>query len=244
MEIKGMVHCMFEQSGTFKKQFEALGFHAEDYDILNDFGQTDHIIDLFVEIDKAYKDEHSIFDNVKKDDLIFAFFPCTYFNEMQMSYYDISTNNNTFKPYYERVQDAIERLKQRTLFHLTLYKLVYIVCKRGLRLIVENPATTPSYLIGTRNFPKPTIIDKDRSRRGDNFKKPTAYWFFGCEPTYGQSYQAPQGGVINVKRRLLANHKGATNKQRVLISPDYARNFICDFILGREQKGLTEPSLF
>lgn len=35
MEIKGMVHCMFEQSGTFKNQFKALGIYAEDYDILN-----------------------------------------------------------------------------------------------------------------------------------------------------------------------------------------------------------------
>lgn len=30
-----MVHCMFEQSGTFKNQFKALGIYAEDYDILN-----------------------------------------------------------------------------------------------------------------------------------------------------------------------------------------------------------------
>ena len=48
------VHCFFEQSGTFKNEFKKLGIDAEDYDILNDFGQTDHIIDLFAEIDKAY----------------------------------------------------------------------------------------------------------------------------------------------------------------------------------------------
>ena len=234
MEIKGMVHCMFEQSGTFKNQFKALGIYAEDYDILNEFGQTDNLIDLFKEIHNAYKDNPSVFDRIHKDDLIFAFFPCTYFNEMQMSYYDLSTNNNSFKPYCERVKDAIERLKKRTLFHQTLYELVYIIEKRGLRLIIENPATTPSYLIGTRNFPKPTFIDRDRSVRGDYFKKPTAYWFFGCTPTYGQSYQKT-GGVINVKRRKSATHKCATNKQRVLISPDYARNFICDFIIGKEQ---------
>ena len=44
------VHCLFEQSGTFKNEFRKLGIEAEDYDILNDFGQTDHIIDLFAEI--------------------------------------------------------------------------------------------------------------------------------------------------------------------------------------------------
>lgn len=44
------VHCLFEQSGTFKNEFKKLGVDAEDYDILNDFGETDHVIDLFKEI--------------------------------------------------------------------------------------------------------------------------------------------------------------------------------------------------
>ena len=48
-------HCFFEQSGTFKKEFKKLGYDAEDYDILNDFNETDHQIDLFSEINKAYE---------------------------------------------------------------------------------------------------------------------------------------------------------------------------------------------
>lgn len=44
------VHCLFEQSGTFKNEFKKLGVEAEDYDILNDFGETDHIVDLFEQI--------------------------------------------------------------------------------------------------------------------------------------------------------------------------------------------------
>lgn len=54
MEIKGKVHCFFEQSGTFKREFIKLGIPAEDYDIQNNFGQTDHVIDLFAEIENAY----------------------------------------------------------------------------------------------------------------------------------------------------------------------------------------------
>lgn len=54
MEIKGKVHCFFEQSGTFKNEFKRLGIEAEDYDIQNNFGETDHVIDLFAEIEKAY----------------------------------------------------------------------------------------------------------------------------------------------------------------------------------------------
>ena len=29
MEIKGKVHCFFEQSGTFKNEFIKLGIHAK-----------------------------------------------------------------------------------------------------------------------------------------------------------------------------------------------------------------------
>jgi hypothetical protein len=36
---------MFEQSGTFKNEFKKLGYVAEDYDIQNNFWQTDHVID-------------------------------------------------------------------------------------------------------------------------------------------------------------------------------------------------------
>ena len=49
-----IAHCLFEQSGTFKNEFIKLGVPALDYDILNDYGQTDRQIDLFAEIDAGY----------------------------------------------------------------------------------------------------------------------------------------------------------------------------------------------
>ena len=54
MEIKGKVHCFFEQSGTFKNEFKKLGIPAEDYDIQDNFGQTDHVVDLFSHIEREY----------------------------------------------------------------------------------------------------------------------------------------------------------------------------------------------
>ena len=56
-----MIHLLFEQSGTFKKEFQKLGHKAEDYDILNDFGETDHQLDLFLEINKGYEREREHF---------------------------------------------------------------------------------------------------------------------------------------------------------------------------------------
>nr|MBQ2234062.1 hypothetical protein [Treponema sp.] len=55
MDIKGTVHCFFEQSGTFKNEFKKLGFRAFDYDIQNNFSETDYVIDLFEEIQKAFE---------------------------------------------------------------------------------------------------------------------------------------------------------------------------------------------
>lgn len=59
------VHCLFEQSGTFKNEFIKLGIPAEDYDIQNNFGETDNVIDIFAEIVKAYNYEPSIFDKFR-----------------------------------------------------------------------------------------------------------------------------------------------------------------------------------
>jgi len=55
MTISGRVYCLFEQSGTFKQEFLKLGIPAEDFDIQNNFGQTDHVIDIFAEIEAAYR---------------------------------------------------------------------------------------------------------------------------------------------------------------------------------------------
>jgi hypothetical protein len=54
MEIKGKVHLFFEQSGTFKNEFIKLGYKAYDYDIQDNFQETDYVVDLFSEIEKAY----------------------------------------------------------------------------------------------------------------------------------------------------------------------------------------------
>lgn len=57
-------HCFFEQSGTFKREFIKLGIPAEDYDIQNNFGETDHVVDLFAEIERAYDGAPSLFDGI------------------------------------------------------------------------------------------------------------------------------------------------------------------------------------
>ena len=239
MEIKGKVHCFFEQSGTFKREFIKLGIPAEDYDIQDNFGETDHKIDLFNEIENAYRGGQSVFDSITCDDLIMAFFPCIYFESMSCMYFDFSTRNNDNKPLYGKIGDAIDRLQVRTKFHTILYKLVWVVDRLGLRLVLENPHTKPNYLIDTQNFPPPTMVDKNRMMRGDYYIKPTAYWFWNCEPTHGCSWQNDK------EKKIIMNSKGAScaglcSEERSMISPDYARNFIYDFILGKQQPELQQ----
>lgn len=57
-------HCFFEQSGTFKNEFKKLGFEAYDYDILNNYGETDYVMDLYKEIENAYENKKSVFDRI------------------------------------------------------------------------------------------------------------------------------------------------------------------------------------
>ena len=234
MEIKGKVHCLFEQSHTFATEFQKLGYEAYDYDIQNEFGKTDFVIDLFEQIDKAYNKEASIFDSMTSDDLLIAFFPCVYFETIQMLDYCLQRNGTQNKPLTERIDRAINRLHKRTRLHELLYKLTWIADVHKLRLVIENPATLPNYLISGQNYPSPTIIDKNRRERGDYFAKPTAYWFWNCEPTYGFTQQyAKETKVVTECER--SNGDGLCGGERSLMSSDYARNWICDFILGKEQ---------
>lgn len=242
MVINGEVHCFFEQSRTFKKEFIKLGYEAEDYDIQNQFGETDNVTDLFKEIEKCYEGGASLFDEINKDDLIIAFFPCIYFETLQQTCFDLTSVNYRKKTMCEKIELTLDRLKSRTEFHALLYKLLWIAYSRNLRLIIENPSSGVNYLITGQNFPKPTMIDKNRMLRGDYYIKPTAYWFINCEPTYGRSFQNDKERKTIMKARS-SPKAGVCSMERSLISSDYARNFICDFIIGKEQT-ISERSLF
>lgn len=235
MEIKGKVHCFFEQSGTFKNEFKKLGIEAEDYDIQNNFGKTDHVIDLFAEIEKAYSGGVSIFDTIDKDDLIMAFFPCIHFCDAKGLLMRGEHICQKLWPMEKIMEYNIQVSKERNRFFCILMKLVAVCAKRNIRLIIENPWNTSGITYLQQNFIKPTIIDHNRMLRGDYFVKPTAYWFINCERTYGFTEQKDkkQKVIMNCKRGAKA---GICSEERSMISPDYARNFICDFILGIEQQ--------
>lgn len=233
MEIKGKIHCFFEQSGTFKNEFKKMGFIAEDYDIQDNFDETDNVVDLFNEIEMAYDGKSSIFDNITKDDLILAFFPCIYFCESSQCAFRFWHFNYRKLGIKEMTDKILKRVENRAYFYSLAIKMCSIAKDRGLRLIMENPWSGIGYL--KNNFVEdPKVIDMDRTRRGDYYKKPTAYWYFNCEPTFGTSYQKPSE-IKTIRKTKGSSQAGLCGEDRSLISPDYARNFICDFIIGKEQ---------
>ena len=240
--------CMFEQSGTFKNEFIKLGIPAVDLVIQNNFGETDYVIDLFVEIEKEYDNltrggqNDTIFSDIDPEkDLIMAFFPCIYFCAMSQTAFFMSNINYRCMTDLEKIQTILERDEKRKYFYETLIKFVYICLALKIRMVFENPWAEQTYL--KANFLKvPDIIDTNRMRRGDYFNKPTAYWFWNFEPTFGESYQNDkEQKIINQMRG--GKQAGICSEERSMISPDYARNFLCDFVLGEvQEKG--QQSLF
>lgn len=279
MEIKGKVHCFFEQSGTFKNEFIKLGIPAEDYDIQNNFGETDHVEDLFKAIEDAYDGKPSLFDNIRggqDGDLILAFFPCIRFCSVMEQiqhedFYDASQKrrkNFGTKDYYVQKWNVLRGFSQERFHFYDLALKLTAVCQiNNIRMIMENP-WHPTNFTNHFWFMRTSVIDNDRTRRGDYFKKPTAYWFVGCIPTHGETFQpTPKNKIRTItagsnasktKRKMKGvmdkdeldkayiDHKsqnGICDEDRSMISPDYARNFICDFILGKEQVN-SQLSLF
>ena len=235
MEITGIVWNLFEQSGTFKNEFKKLGYEAVDLDIQNNFGETDYQIDLFAEIEKGYDNQPSIFDKIGGGDLIMAFFPCIYFCEKSQWHFSYSCSNYSKLDNVENIERILKREDERHKFYTLLLKSVAICERRCLRMVIENPYTQPHYL--QNNFVvQPSVIDKDRSRRGETRKRPTQYFFINCKPTNGFTLQQTPKRAIKTHDDLRSGIKaGICSEERSMISPDYARNFICDFILGKEQ---------
>ena len=217
-------HCLFEQSGTFKNEFKKLGIEAYDYDILNDFGETDYQIDLFAEIEKAYGGGCSIFDNIAKEDIVFAFFPCTRFeDQIQLSFrgtmYSIAKWEDERKLEYD-----LKLHKTLSLLYEKITQMAIVCLRKGLRLIIENPYSTTHYLVKYWALPA-KIIDKDRRRRGDLYCKPTQYWFINCEP---KSNFVNEALSYNHSEKDINHIHGVA---RSLIAPEYAERFIKEFIL-------------
>ena len=234
--------CLFEQSGTFKNEFIKLGIPAEDFDIQNDFGQTDHVIDLFAEIRGGYEGKPSIFDDMTEDDLVMVFFPCVRFeNQIMLSLRGQAKQLRTWSMKQKMEYDM--RLFAEIKENYDLVNMLFINCiDRGIRLIMENPFSEEHILRRYWCY-QPSIIDKDRRESGDYYAKPTQYWFLNCEPEQNLVFEpitynhlGESDAIRRLNSTMYAEKFGKVSLKvaRSMIHPDYANRFIRQHLIDME----------
>lgn len=220
-------HCLFEQSGTFKNEFKKLGFKAYDYDILNQFDETDYIIDLYSEIRKAFNGEKTIFDKFTEGEhTLLAFFPCIRFEAQILLQFRGDASQDKKKTLKEKLAQDLRLHSELSENYELITKLVMVCIDKKIPLIIENPYGEQHYLKRYWCL-KPSVIDKNRKLEGDNFKKPTQYWFINCEPKNNLLFEPLK----------LVEHKTITELntvERSMINPQYANRFIRTYILDKE----------
>ena len=222
-------HLLFEQSGTFKNAFKKNGIEAFDYDILNDFGETDFQIDLFGEIQKAFEGGQSVFDNITKEDVCFAFFPCTRFEDQ----INLLFRGESFQiaKYTDKktLETCIKLHKERDVLYEKICQLAIVCLDKGIRIVIENPFSPQHYLKQYWCL-KPKVIDKDRTVEGDYYKKPTQYYFINFEPKDNFLFEP----IDFVETRTIKFERKAEQSRQVrrsMIHPQYADRFIRRYIL-------------
>ena len=232
-----IAHCLFEQSGTFKNEFKKLGYEAYDYDIQNEFGETDYVIDLFEEIRGCYDGKPSIFDKISPDDLILAFFPCTRFEAKVQLWFRGENYAQRDWSLERKLETSITMQNELTELYVLLCKLVIVCKKKNLQMVIENPYTQPHYLT-TYWCLKPDLIDKDRTENGDYYKKPTQYWFINRKPFYNLVFEP----IEYVEQRVITRTKKQENTtvktERSMMHPQYANRFIRQYLI--DEKELSE----
>lgn len=221
------VYCLFEQSGTFKNEFRKLGIEAYDFDIQNEFGETDYVLDLFEEIRRGYDGKPSLFDDLTKDDLVLAFFPCTRFDTQISLHFRGDVFQMKSWTNEQKLEYVLQLHKELSENYDTITKLAIIAERCGFRMIIENPANRPHYL--NSYWPiKPALIDRNRRENGDYQKKPTQFWFFNCEPKQTLLFEPIE--EVEYKRTNFIQGKDRET-ERSMIHPQYASRFIRQYIL-------------
>ena len=228
-----IAHCMFEQSGTFKNEFKKLGIDAYDYDIADDFGQTDYKIDLFDEIKKAYEGWDSIFDRVGGDDIIIAFFPCIRFEAKIPLAFRGETSQQKSWTDLQKLQYSMKLHDELHMLYERICQLVVVATRKNLKLIIENPLSQPHYLT-TYWCLKPKIKDWNRRDNGDYQVKPTQYWFINCEPSFNLVMEPLEYVEQRTTDRAKTMDGKSRQVMRSMIHPQYARRFIRQYILPKE----------
>lgn len=226
-------HLLFEQSGTFKNVLKEQGFIAYDYDILNNYFQTDFQIDLFQEIENEFENlinkkyNKTIFTNMTaENDFIIAFFPCTHFSGLNQFQYKLLIAGKKRDLDKKAVCRLIKRNNERARYFDLFLKFCFICKSKGIKTIIENPASCSGNHSYLELFSPINVsyFEKDRSLFGDNFKKPTNYFAINFDMKENFIFYDRNYNLKNV----LKDANGMSSRSE--ITPLYALNFYKRFI--------------
>ena len=213
------VHLLFEQSGTFKKVFLEKGIKAYDYDAQDLFGETDKKVDLFLEISREVYDAPSIFSKITCEDLVIAFFPCTYFSDQSQLVSRGDSSATKEWTLQEKLQHSMADMEARNSYYKYLCQLCLIALENDFKLIIENPLGKCGFL--RQYFPvKNKIIIKDRRKLGDTLQKPTQFFFVNCKPEFHLQMDCE----LKIKNGKAIEELHGFDRSR--ISPEFAKNFV------------------
>lgn len=226
-------HLLFEQSGTFKNEFKKLGYEAYDYDIQNEFNETDNIIDLFEQIENCYDGKKSMFDKFESDkDYIMAFFPCVRFEDQIQMHFRGTAFQLKNKSNLEKLENDLILHKELSYMYELVTKLAIVCIRKNIPLVIENPYSTTHYLTKYWAIPY-SVLDTNRYENGDYFDKPTQYWFINCEPKRNFLFEPleyiPHNNVCRGMKKIDGK---STKTTRSMISKQYASRFIKEFIIS------------
>lgn len=180
----------------------------------------------------GYDNKPSIFDKMKPDDLILAFFPCTRFEAQILLWFRGDAKQLKKFTDIEKLEKCLSLHKELSNNYELITKLAIIILKRGLRMVFENPYSVQHYLTKYWCL-KPSLIDQDRTENGDYFKKPTQYWFIGFEPKNNLVFEALEY-VEPIKQIDLWGTKKEDVAMRSMIHPQYANRFIRQYLIDEE----------
>lgn len=178
----------------------------------------------------GYDGEPSIFDAITPDDLILAFFPCTRFEAQVSMLFRGEGHQCASWSDLQKLDYNMELFDELAENYKAITNLARLCIKRGLRLMIENPANKPHFLTSYWCI-KPKIIDQNRRENGDYMKKPTQYWFIGFEPKHNLVFE-PIDYVEERKHEFMKADGGKNVKVlRSEIHPQYANRFIRQYLI-------------
>ena len=127
----------------------------------------------------------------------------------------------------KKLEYAMKLHKEMDKMYQLISKLCIVCLRRGLRLVIENPKSTPHHLTDYWCL-KPAIIDKNRRENGDYYKKPTQYWFINFAPKQNLVFEA----LELVECKTIAKERNQT--KRSMIHPQYANRFIRQYLIDEQ----------